>query len=236
MRLFVYAVPAVFAALAALAACGKVNGNGDASTGEPHPMCADPTSIDTCGASCAKCTTSGPRTLPTCDGTACGVGCVGNAPKCNDNSCSQLVWSFTNGLEGVAPSSANLVPRVAQGPLATGPALALDVTNLTEVSFHFPICLSGTLDVSPRKLTTQVFFQGGTTTGDQFFVQASTPDPASGNFFGPQLGVAANTKTTWTGMFGSTAITKAATQVTFQAGSFGAQFTGTIWFDDITIE
>ena len=34
----------------------------------------------------------------------------------------------------------------------------------------------------------------------------------------------------------TSALTKTATRVTFQAGTLGAQFSGTIWFDDITIE
>lgn len=220
--------------LALAAACGNVR-DGDMARDAPA-VCVDPTSIDTCGLACRRCETTGPRTLPTCDGVACGVACVGDAPKCSDNSCGQLAWSFTNGLEGVAASSAGLAMRVAQSPLGTGPALGLDVTNLTEVSFRVPICLSGTLDVSPRRLVAQVYFQGGTSTGPQFFVQASTPDPASGNFVGPQLGVAANSPTTWSGMFSNNALTKVATQVTFQAGSFGQQFSGTIWFDNISIE
>src|SRR5205823_1549861 len=149
------------------------------------------------------CETAGARTVPTCNGTSCGVACIGGAPKCNDNSCSQVLWSFANGLEGALASSTGLTLRV--GMLNGNPALAMDVTNLTEVSFHFPICLSGTLDLSAKTLTAQVEFEGGTSTGEQFYVQASAPDPASQNFFGSR-GVAANTKTTWTAAFPNTSL------------------------------
>src|SRR5262245_38588657 len=146
--------------LGILAACGKVGGGGgepaDAPGGSDGAACPDPTSVNSCGAACVQCPGGGARELATCDGTACGLGCVANAPRCTDNSCSQLGWDFTsNTLEGItprAPQGLVLAVRNHAGNLA----LAIAVTNLNtigEVSFRVPVCLSGTIDIVQRQLS-----------------------------------------------------------------------------------
>jgi len=227
--------------LGLLVACGKVDGKdpADAPGGSEGGSCPDPTSVTSCGAACVQCPGGGEREVATCDGTACGLGCVANAPRCTDNSCSQLGFDFTsNTLEGItvrAPANLQLEVRNHGGNLA----LAIPVTNLNtigEVSFVVPICLSGAIDIVQRQLSASIVFEDpNAPSGEQFFVQASVPDPKNGAFLN-QFGVVANTTFIYVSPLTGSQFSNAATTVTFQAGTFGANFTGTIWFDDIAIQ
>lgn len=223
----------------ALAACGHVAdhpGEDAAPPGGDGASCPDPTSVNSCGAACAACPGGGEREVATCDGTACGLACFANAPRCNDDSCSRLGWDFTsNMLDGAtprAPQNLQLSVRNHGGNLA----LAIDVTNLTEVSFRVPICLTGTIDIVSRNLTATVFFDDPNAAGgEQYYMQASVPDPKNGAFL-KQDGVVANGPHAYVAPLSLSQFSNTATDVTFQAGTFGAAFTGTIWFDDIAIE
>jgi hypothetical protein len=66
-------------------------------------------------------------------------------------------------------------------------------------------------------------------------MQASVPDPKN-NAFLKQLGVAANVAFQYVAPLSLSQFSNTATDLTIQAGTLGAQFSGTIWFDDITIE
>lgn len=232
----------VWMVMIALAGCGSVmpkepatdahtSGGGDDDTG----ACDDPTSVDSCGESCVACTVATEREVPTCDGTACGSSCRDDAPRCSDGSCSQLGFDFDDGtLQGAAVRApADLALSARQ--FGSESALAMDVTDLTEVSFTVPICVGGDVDFRGRILHARVFFDGGTDTGEQYYVQATVPDPETGAALG-QLGVASGAWVTLDYPLGTSAMAGATTTITFQAGTFGAQFTGAIYFDSISIE
>ena len=220
-----------------LAACGHVSDGGqDAAIGGDGASCPDPTSVNSCGAACAVCPGGGEREVPTCDGTQCGLGCFANAPRCNDSTCSRLGWDFTsNMLDGAtprAPQDLALTVRNHGGNLA----LAIDVVNPTEVSFRVPICLTGAIDIVSKNLIATIFFEDpNAPAGEQYFVQASVPDPKNGAFL-KSFGVAANAPFQYVAPLSLSQFSNTATDVTFQLGSFGAQFSGTIWVDDIAIE
>jgi len=237
----------VWVGVLALAACGHVADDPGGEDAAPpggdgsNNSCPDPTSVTSCGAACVACPGGGEREVPTCDGTQCGLGCFANAPRCNDDSCSRLGWDFTsNMLDGAtprAPAGLVLAVRNHNGNLA----LAIDVADLQatqEVSFVVPICVTGTIDIVSKNLTATIFFDDpslGTTGGEQFFFQASVPDPKNGAFL-KQFGVAANASFQYVAPLSLSQFSNTATSVTFQAGTFGGPFHGTIWFDDIAIE
>jgi hypothetical protein len=207
----------------------------DATPGIDATTCTVHDTIQSCGPSCDVCTATGEREVATCNGVACGTACVGDAPRCSDNTCSRLLFDFdSNTLEGAtprAPQGLQLAVRNQAGNLA----LAIDVTNLTEVSFQVPVCISGTVNLTPRTLTARVFFEGGNSTGAQYYVQASVPDPVTGAFLGSQS-FASGSYMTFSAPLSMSQFSNTTTSVTFQAGTFGAQFSGTIWFDDIKIQ
>lgn len=113
-------------------------------------------------------------------------------------------------------------------------ALAIDVTNLGEVSFKIPICLSGSLQLQTRTLSATVFFEGGTTPGDQYYVQTSVPSPMTGAFL-TNKAMPSGAFVTYSAPISMSQFANNATEAVFQAGAF-AQFSGTIWFDDIKIQ
>lgn len=213
-------------------ACGDVKGNAiDAAI--DTPPCSGNT-IDGCGPSCGVCTTQNDRQVATCDGTACGVACV--AAMCSDNSCSRALWNFESGMvDGLTPrtpAGLQLAVRNFNG----AQALAIDVPSLPpEVSFRIPICLSGTIDQQTRTFSFRVFFQGPTSTGDQYVVQASVPNPQTGAYLA-QRGVAANVWFAYSAPFSLSQFSATTTEVTIQANTYGGPFNGTIWFDDIRID
>ena len=221
---------AVVLAVLGLFGCGAVKK--DPADDDAGGLCEDPTSVDSCGASCVQCEAPNDRTMATCDGTACDFACNDGAPQCTDASCSKVLWAFTSGMvDGVTARMPPTLPLAVRNH-AGNQALAIDLTSLTEVSFRIPICLSGTVDLSPKAFSVTVFFDGGNTTGEQYFIQVSSPEP-TGQVLGTR-GVQAGQYVTFSAPF--TGSSTAVTDVTIQVGSYGAPFAGTIWVDDIKIE
>lgn len=182
------------------------------------------------------CPAPGGREVPTCDGTSCGLACADSAPRCSDNTCSKVVWTFDDGtLDGITPRAPNGL-AIGVRALNGNSALAMDVTNLTEVSFTMPICVTGNANFATRTLTATITFQGGNSTGDQFYVQASVPQPTNGEFLSPTLSLPANIATHFSAAMSGSQMSATTTSIVFQAGTLGQQFTGTIWFDDIKIQ
>ena len=163
----------------------------------------------------------------------------GDAPSCaaacSDDSCAQIAWNFDDadfdGATPRAPSDLQLAIRDFNG----SPALAIDTTALTEVSFTIPVCGSGVLDGRTLTLSAKVFFDGGTDTGVQYYVQASMPDPDTTGAVLTQTGMASHTLTTYAVPLNMSSLSDGTTSVTFQVGTFGAAFAGTIYFDDIQL-
>ena len=230
--------------LVLLVGCGSVKGDDpidapkaiDAPIDSPVQTCTDMSSINSCGPACAVCSSTGDRETPTCNGNMCGTTCRAGAPRCSDNSCSKTVFGFTSQtVEGITPRAPNglvLAVRTFQG----SPALAVDITNLSEISFRIPVCLSGNASLSTKTLSAKVFFQGASiTTGGQYFLQASVPQPQTGAFVG-SISLDSGTFIVFTAPLSMSNLSARTTDVVFQAGSYGAAFAGTIWFDDIKIE
>jgi hypothetical protein len=171
-----------------------------------------------------------PNQAPPVDGDA-----APSCTTCSDESCARLVWNFDDadfdGVTARAPSDLQLAIRDFNG----SPALAIDTTALTEVSFTVPVCGSGVLDGSALTLSANVFFDGGTDTGVQYYVQASMPDPDTTGAALSQTGVAPHTPTTLSVALNMSSLSAGTTSVTFQVGTFGAAFAGTIYFDDIEL-
>ncbi len=224
-----------------LVACGEVENK---SVDAPKPIdaaidspssCTDMTSINSCGPTCAVCTTTGDREVATCNGAVCGIACDDGAPRCSDNSCSRVLFDFNSmTLEGAsvhAPVGLVLAVRSFMG----SPALAIDVTNLSEVGFRVPVCLSGTLGLSTQTLTAKVYFQGTPTTGGQYYVQPSVPTPQTGAYL-PTQTLDAGQMFTYSASMSASNMSATTTFVTLKAGTLGAAFSGTIWFDDIKIQ
>ncbi|HEX3482056.1 MAG TPA: hypothetical protein VHT91_43880 [Kofleriaceae bacterium] len=226
--------------IAGLLACGSVRnepGQLDASTTDDAAMsCAIHDTIDSCGPQCAKCAPADDRQMPVCNGTMCDVACNSAAPKCTDNTCSRLTWNFdSNMLDGITPRAPNGL-QLAVRNHAGNVALAIDVTNLTEVSFTIPICLSGTVQLQTRTLTASVYFDGDSTNGTaQYYVQGSMPAPMD-NAFLTTISLPSLTYVPYSTPLSMSQFSNTATTMVFQAGTLGQHFSGTIWFDDIKIQ
>src|SRR4051812_40517590 len=154
--------------------CGDVKEPADAAPQGMHDapaLCTNMTLPSSCGPTCAMCTVTSDREVPACVSAACASTCKNDAPRCTDNSCSRVAWTFESAsLEGATPRApAGLSMQVR--PFMNSSALALDVTNLAEVSFTLPVCLGGTINAAPKTLSARVYFQGGTATGEQYYVQ-----------------------------------------------------------------
>jgi len=218
-----------------LVGCGSVKSsspNDGPATGD-GPACAGDT-VEACGADCAVCDSDDDRAMPTCNGASCGTACIDST--CTDQSCSKLTWAFSSGkTDGATPRLPQGLALAVRNHLGS-PALAIDVTSLTEVSFRIPICLSGTLDLRNTTFGMDVFFEGGDPNGMQYFTQVSVPGPANGNFVGNQAAVQAGTTFHFTGTVPNNTEQGMATELTVQAGTFGAAFAGTIWFDNLVLE
>jgi hypothetical protein len=116
-------------------------------------------------------------------------------------------------------------------------ALAVDVTNLTNISVTLPICLTGNVDVATKTLIFSAFFDGtplSPTTPAQFFLDAYDPDPGTG-YLGLES-VSQGAWITYSAPLNASPSSGTTTQVVVRAGSFGAQFSGTVWIDDIAIQ
>jgi hypothetical protein len=231
----------------ALAACGSVRddprqpldaaSDATASDGaaDAPTTCTIHDTIDSCGPTCVACPPADPRQMPLCNGTTCDVACTNAAPKCTDNSCSRLTWAFdSNTLDGIqplTPAGQTIAVRNHAGNLA----LAIDVTNLSQVSFRVPICVTGNIQLQTKTLMASVFFEGGTDPGDQYYTTASVPAPVN-NAFLLTKSLPSGAYVTYSAPMSMSQFANTATDVVFQAGTFGAHFTGTIWFDDIRIQ
>src|SRR4051812_17868706 len=156
----------------------------DARIDSPPGSCTVHDQASSCGPTCAMCTAPTDREMATCDGTACGTACAGGNPRCSDNSCSRLAFTFDTDTEGttvVSPANMVAALRMHNGSMA----LAFDfTTNLatTQLEFHVPVCLTGTIGQSTKMLKAAVYFEGGTDAGDQYYIQGSIPAPTSGNY------------------------------------------------------
>lgn len=166
----------------------------------------------------------------------CDLACSNAAPKCTDNTCSRLTWSFdANMLDGITPRAPNGL-QLAVRNHAGNIALAIDVTNLTEISFTIPICVSGTVQLQTRTLTASVFFDGDSTNDTkQYYVQSSIPSPMNGAYL-TTLALPSLQYVAYSAPLSMSQFSNTATTLVFQAGTLGQHFSGTIWFDDIKIQ
>ncbi|HTL37948.1 MAG TPA: hypothetical protein VL326_32680 [Kofleriaceae bacterium] len=233
--------------LVVLVGCGSVDSStkmdaptqqhGDGSTDSPAGSCTVHDQVTSCGATCEVCGAATDREMATCNGTACGMACAGGNPRCSDNSCSRLAFDFELNIQGtvlVSPSGMTVGRRMHNGSMA----LAFDfTTNLasTQLEFNVPVCVSGVIDESAKTLKAEVYFEGGTDAGDQYYIQGSVPTPTTGKFLATQSAqhnVTNNYSAPMSASNGSTSFNN----ITFRIGSFGAAFTGTVWVDNIKVE
>jgi hypothetical protein len=71
--------------------------------------------------------------------------------------------------------------------------------------------------------------------GEQYYVQGIVPAPMTGAFLSVQ-GLAAGAYFNYAAPMSMSQFANTAANVTLKAGTFGEQFSGTIWFDDIKIQ
>ena len=224
-----------------LAACGDVKGGEIDARVTPDtptdmgPSCAGDT-VAACGATCATCTATSDREVPTCTSGACGTACMASSPRCSDATCSRLEWHFSSGqVDGIAavqPASQVVAVRNFNGEQA----LALDVSALPpEVRITVPVCLSGVVDVNALTLSYRVFFQGGTLQNENYYTQAAVPSPQTSAYIA-QKGVQAGLWVPFSGPMSASQFSATTSQITIQLGTYGAAFAGTIWVDDIVIQ
>jgi len=222
-----------------LVACGSVHGQEptiDAADPIDAPSCGSADQVDSCGATCEKCTATGARTMPACDGTACQVACIANAPKCNDNSCSKVVFDFEDGTtQGLTMTGVTL----SVAPHGGSMALAIPTTSLNPTIFlNVPVCLSGAIDLSKLTLSATIFYDDpGAATGLQYITQAWTPAKAAGmaNFIA-FIQIEANKPEVFSAPISAATSSTNTPTIQFELGTFGAAFSGTVWFDDIKIQ
>jgi hypothetical protein len=238
---FLRAVPLVL-----LVGCGSVDSStkmdappmhSDGSIDSPPGSCTVHDQVTSCGATCAVCGAATDRETATCDGTACGMTCAGGNPRCSDNSCSRLAFDFELNLQGttlVGPSGITPQRRTHNGSMA----LAFDfTTNLanTQLEFYVPVCLTGVIGQSTKMLKADVYFEGTAGSQDDYYVQGSVPTPTSGNFLYTQA-AGHNVTINYAGAMSQSAGSSSFNNITFRIGSFGGQFIGTVWVDNIRIE
>jgi hypothetical protein len=237
-----------------LAACGSVQNSPpmidapiqidaaariDAAGPLDAPSCGPSDQVDSCGVSCEKCTATGARTTPLCDGVSCQVGCGGNAPKCSDNSCSQLAFDFEDGTPGGATVSSGTL-RVASHDGSKALAVPATWTSTSQVAVFvtLPICLTGAVDLSKLALSFDVFYDDpGAPAGEQYYTEVWSPNRVNPNTsFVLTSGITANTRKNLSGAMSSAAASSSAPTILFELGSFGASFAGTVWIDNIKLQ
>jgi hypothetical protein len=223
--------------------CGNVKNEPDPDApqvvdGNPDMGSTCPgTEVDACGANCATCTASNDREVPTCNGTTCGTACVDSAPRCDDQSCSRITWTFqsssVDGISGAQPVGLQVGVRNFNGALA----LAVDVPSLTtEHWLRIPVCLSGVVDASALTLSMKVYFQGGTaSTQEQYYVAPAVPTPQT-NAYLTSDGMRPQLWETYSAPMSGSMFSNTTSEITVRFGSFGGAFAGTVWFDDIKLE
>jgi hypothetical protein len=206
-------------------------GMGGEASGGTGGSCVS--SMNSCGPSCQICTVSSDREVPTCDGMSCGTACRNGDPRCTDDKCSRLLWNFDSGsLDGItARESPGLTVRSFNGNMALG----VDISQLTEISFTLPICLSGTVDLRSKTFSFRVFFSGTDSGGPQYYMQSSVPAPQNGAYL-DTINVASGVWTPYSSPLSKSSFSGTTTSITIQAGTLGAVFVGTIWFDDFKVQ
>ena len=227
--------------LGVLLGCGSVKSDPgmqrDASPIDGAGVCTIHDTVDSCGAMCTKCPAADDRQMPTCNGAMCGVACLNAAPRCTDNSCSRLAWTFdSNMLDGIAPREPNGL-RISVRNHAGNLALAIDVDNLGNgVSITLPICLTGNLQLQAKRLKATVYFDGGDPSNlEQYYLQGSVPAPMPGGILQLQ-GAPPRAYVAYSAAISDSQFANTASKVVITAGTFGAAFKGTVWLDDIKIE
>jgi hypothetical protein len=160
------------------------------------------------------------------------------APKCNDNSCSQLVFDFEdNTTEGITGQGGLAVMVGVHGG---SKSLEIPATFPTSTSLFIdiPVCLSGAIDLSALTLSVTMFYEDAAApAGGQYFFQPWAPSKAAGvaaNF--GTASVEANKPQTFTFPISKSTMSNNTPTIEFEFGTFGAAFTGTVWFDDIKIQ
>jgi hypothetical protein len=81
----------------------------------------------------------------------------------------------------------------------------------------------------------RVYFQGMPDSMVDYFLQSSVPSPQNGAYL-DQIGTGSNFWTTYSSPMSKSSQSATTTTITVQAGSYGGPFTGTIWFDDLTVQ
>lgn len=226
-----------------LVGCGNVQNDpdpdappSDGSASDMGSTCPG-TEITACGASCATCTATSDREVPTCNGTACGTACVDNAPRCDDQTCSRVAWTFqsnmVDGVTGAQPAGLQVAVRNFNGALA----LAIDVASFsTEHWIRIPVCISGVVDMSALTLSMKVYFQGGAaSTQDQYYVAPAVPTPQTNAYLALD-GMRPQLWETYSAPMSGSMFSNTTSEITIRFGTFGAAFSGTVWFDDIKLE
>jgi hypothetical protein len=98
-----------------------------------------------------------------------------------------------------------------------------------------PVCVTGNIQLQTKTLSATVFFDGPSMGGEQYYVQGIVPAPMTGAFLSVQ-GLAAGAYFNYAAPMSMSQFANTAANVTLKAGTFGEQFSGTIWFDDIKIQ
>jgi hypothetical protein len=227
--------------------CGSVKGDEpiDAPAGDgpridaaiDAGLCTTMDTIASCGATCTQCMVATDREMATCNGTSCGTVCKAAAPTCSNNGgCSRLTWNFDTGvLEGLAaiqPAGQVLAIRAFQG----SNAVAIDITALqtTQIELQIPVCLAGNVSLTPRTLSARYYLMGGTDPGNQYYFQAFVGAPPTSLIRNDS--VASGIYNTFSSPLNVTSASATTTFITFRIGSYGANFSGTVYLDNITIQ
>jgi hypothetical protein len=138
-------------------------------------------------------------------------------------------------LDGVVMRTAPLVVRTFDNTYALGVDVAQ--LNVIEVSFSLPICLSGGIDLSSKTFSFRAFYYDGNPPGNQgqFYLQTALPTPQT-NAYLDQIGLGSGQWVPYSTLMSKSSFSGNATTVTIQAGSYGAAFSGTLYFDDFKIQ
>jgi|GEM_PF-2635640 len=198
--------------------------------------CVDATSNPKmCGSSCQVCPVPD-RAIALCTNSKCETSCVGGAPKCTDGTCARLSWTFDSmDLDGITVTGGAPTIRSLDG----NPALAVDTTSLATISLTVPICRTSSVDLSTKTVSFRAYFDGTpyySPNPGQFALDASDPMTSSGAGY---LGVESVGQGAWIPYSSALSLSTSSqttAAVTLRAFSWGAQFSGTVWIDDILVQ
>lgn len=238
----------IFLLVALAVGCGSVKGDEpiDAAAGDgpridaaiDAGLCTTMDTIASCGATCTQCQVLTDREMATCNGTTCGAVCKAAAPTCsNSGGCSRLTWNFDagvlEGLTAIQPAGQVLAIRAFQG----SNAVAIDIASLEtkQIELQIPVCLAGTVGLATRTLSARYYLMGGTDTGPQYYFQAFIGMPVTGSLIKTDSG-ASGVYNTFSSPLSVTTASATTPFITFRIGSFGANFSGTVFLDNFTIQ